>query len=115
MAKRARETILELAIAIGGYRKGFRVCVFIEQWTIAQHALGHEPTVIEAADWWKEPHSTWFLRQAEFREIFDLLENPAPLAAAIIANAEQRAEKIGSVIAQLARMTLPGTAAPAAA
>jgi len=115
VAKRPPRTILELAIAIGGYRKGFRACVFIEQWTIAQHALGHEPTVIEAADWWKEPHSSWFKRQSEFREIFDLLDNPAPLAEQIIAQAEDRAEQVGSVIAALARMPVPPSVAPATA
>lgn len=89
--------------------------MFIEQWTIAQKALGHEPTVIEAADWWKESHATWFRRQGEFREIFDLLDNPAPIAVAIIERADARAEEIGSVIARLGRMALPGSSAPATA
>jgi hypothetical protein len=104
MAKRSGNTVLELAIARGGYRRGFRVATFIEQWTIAQHALGHEPTVIEAADWWKESHATWFRRQVEFREFFAPLENPAPIAALVIREVEARRERIGSVVAALGRI-----------
>lgn len=113
MPRREPRSILELAISIGGYRKGFRVVTFIEQWTIAQNALGHEPTVIEAADWWHESQATWFRRQVEFREIFDLLDNPAPIAAAVIARAEAKREAIGSVIAALGSMA-PSAAAVAA-
>lgn len=104
MPGRRDQSILELALAIGGYRKGFRVAMFIEQWTIAQHAIGHEPTLIEVADWWKEQHSTWFKRQSEFREIFDRLDTPAPIAAAVIELAEAKRERIGSVVAALAQM-----------
>lgn len=113
MAKREPRSILELALAIGGYRKGFRVVMFIEQWTIAQHALGYEPTLEQAAAWWKESERTWFHRQAEFREVFDLLDTPAPIAAAVIARAEAKAEQIGSVIAALG--SIAPTAAAAAA
>jgi len=113
MARREPKTILELAIAIGGYKKGFRVVMFIEQWTIAQHALGHVPYVEEAADWWKEPHRTWWRYLSEFREIFDVLETPAPLAEAVIANAEAKREALGSVVAQLGRMVPPRAIAAA--
>jgi hypothetical protein len=63
----------------------------------------------EAAGWWKESERTWYHRQAEFREIFDRLENPAPIAVAVIARAEAKREAIGSVIAAL------GDIAPTAA
>ena len=94
---------MEVAVAKGGIRKGLRVCTFIAQWTIAQQQLGHEPTLEEAADWWKEAHSTWYLRQAEFREVFDLAENPAPIAKAAIAKAGQRLDRddVGAAIAGL--------------
>lgn len=113
MPNRPPRTILELAIAKGGYRKGFRAVTFIEQWTIAQRALGHVPSLEEAAAWWKESERTWYHRQVEFRQIFDLLETPEPIATAIIAQAEQRAESIGSVIAALGRMSLPAATATA--
>lgn len=115
MPRRAPKSVLEVAIAVGGYRKGFRVLTFIEQWTIAQNSLGHVPTLEEAAAWWKESERTWFHRQAEFREVFDLLENPGPIATAAIELAEQRAEEIrdGVVVGLLGRLS--PTAAPAPA
>lgn len=103
MRKRPPQTVMEIAIAVGGIRKGLRVCTFVAQWTIAQQQLGHVPTVDEAATWWKEPRATWFLRLSEFREIFDLLDNPAPLASAAIARSRRefgRAD-VGAAIAQL--------------
>jgi hypothetical protein len=105
--------VLEVAIAKGGYRKGFRVVMYIEQWTIAQRALGHEPTVEEAAAWWKEPRRTWFHRQAEFREIFDLAETPAPIAAAAIAAADEWVERRGSVVSVLGSLPVPAAVAAA--
>jgi hypothetical protein len=81
--------VLEVAVAKGGIRKGTRVAAFIGQWTIAQQQLGHEPTTEEAAAWWKESERTWYRRLDEFREIFDLAETPAPIAAAAIAHSDR--------------------------
>lgn len=110
MAKRPPSTVLEVAIAKGGYAKGFRVAMYIEQWTIAQRALGHVPTVDEAAAWWKESRRTWFHRQAEFREVFDLIDSPAPIATAAIERLNGRPQR-GSVVAQLGTLAVPGVAA----
>jgi hypothetical protein len=105
--------VLEVAIAKGGYRKGFRVAMFIEQWTIAQHALGRVPTLEEAAAWWKESERTWFHRQAEFREIFNRVDTPAPIAAAAIASAQERLERRGSVVSVLGSLAVPDAVAAA--
>lgn len=107
--KRPPESILEIAVAVGGYRKGFRVVTYIAQWTIAQRALGHEPSVKEAARWWKESERSWFHHQTEFREIFDLLDTPAPIAALVIAEADSRLERTDTpaVIAHLGRIRAP--------
>ena len=90
-------------MAKGGIRKGLRVCTFIAQWTIAQQQLGHEPTTEEAAAWWREPERTWYDRLREFREVFELADTPAPIAAAAIAQSEQRLDRgdVGSAIAGL--------------
>lgn len=100
--------MIEVAVAKGGIRKGLRVCTFIAQWTIAQQQLGHEPTLEEACAWWKEPERTWFRRLAEFREVFDLAETPALIAAAAIANAELTLTKddVGSVIGGLGGLVI---------
>jgi hypothetical protein len=97
---------LEVAIAVGGYRKGGRVGLYIAQWTIAQRQLGHEPSVEEAAAWWKEPERTWYHRQAEFRQVFPGLGTPAPIAAQVIADYDGRLGKGDAtpVIAYLGRV-----------
>jgi hypothetical protein len=110
MGKRPPKTVLEIAVAKGGIRKGLRVCTFIAQWTIAQQQLqqdlGRVPTLEEAAAWWKEPQRTWFHRQAEFREVFDLCDTPEVMATAAIDRFERRLERgdVGTAIAQLGAM-----------
>lgn len=103
MSRRRAPTVIEVAVRKGGIRKGLRVTTFIAQWTIAQQQLGHEPTTEEAAAWWKEPERTWYDRLREFREIFDLADNPAPIAAAAIASTEARLNRddVGTAIARL--------------
>lgn len=104
MPKRPPQTVLEVAVAVGGYRKGFRVATYIAQWTIAQRALGHEPTVEEAAAWWKESRRTWFKYQSEFREIFDRLDTPGYFAERIIADSD--AETAPAAVAYLGRLSV---------
>lgn len=98
---------MEVAVAKGGVRKGLRVATFVAQWTIAQAQLGHEPTVEEAADWWRESRTSWFRRQAEFREIFGL-PTPAPFAAQGIAHVAERLDRrdLGRAIGELGRVVV---------
>lgn len=84
MKRRQPQSVLEVAIAKGGFRKGFRVAQFVSQWTIVQQQLGRVPSIDECADWWSEPRSTWYHHLGEFREVFDLAENPAAIAAETI-------------------------------
>lgn len=107
MAKRPATTVLEVAIARGGYRRGLRVLTFIEQWTIAQVKLGHEPSVAEAADWWKESHATWFRRLDDFRHVFPEFDYPTPIAEMAIARSEELVQRIGSVISTLGQLPAP--------
>jgi hypothetical protein len=102
--KREPRTVLEVSISIAGYRKGLRVAMFIEQWTIAQRDLGHVPTLEEAAAWWKESERTWYHRLAEFREVFDLVDTPEPIASYVIE--QQQVRDRGSVMAAVAPQLL---------
>jgi len=101
MGTRRAETVLEYAIAKGGIRKGMRCATFIAQWTIAQQALGYEPTAEQAAKWWKESVSTWYRRREDFQQIFDKLETPAPIAAAAISKSEAQLDHVSDALASL--------------
>jgi hypothetical protein len=63
-------TLLELCVALGGLRKGTRVCSFVTAWAIASRRLGRAITVEEYAEYWREEERTAYRRQAEFRELF---------------------------------------------
>jgi len=104
MKNRQRRTVLDYAVAQVGLRRGTRVGLFIAQWLIAQKALGYEPTVDQAADWWRENRATWFRRQAEFREAFPDQDNPSAICRHLIEqHSDQRATRaeIGSVLGWL--------------
>jgi hypothetical protein len=81
-------TLIEVCIAHGGIRKGARICTFITQWTMASQAIGHEITLEEFADWWKDPRSTSYRYQQEFRECFPHLKNPQAIANLTLARLE---------------------------
>jgi len=99
-------TLLELAVERGGYRKGTRVAVFVEQWVLVQQALGRPPaTVEEAAAWWHEQPRQWYRRLAEFRELFPDHRTPSTIAGHIIDQANGRELERGSVLGQLATLT----------
>lgn len=103
MPRKPPTTLLDYLIAAGGIRKGMRVATFVAQWTIAQSALEREPSVDEAAAWWKEERRTWYRRLAEFRELLPQLDSPASIAADVIADEHGRADGVGSVIGWLGR------------
>lgn len=106
MPRKPPRTLLDYLVAKGGIRKGMRVATFVAQWTIAQRQLEHEPSLEEAAAWWKENERSWYRRLAEFRELLPGHETPAPIAAAIIADANARSDEIGDVMGWLGRAPL---------
>jgi hypothetical protein len=93
MARRPARTLLEVSVARAGVRQGMAVTKFVTEWVIASQALGGPITLHEFADWWKEPRSTAFRRQAKFRQVFPELETPQPIADLVLAD---RAEKAAS-------------------
>lgn len=104
MPKRAPRNLLDYLIARAGIRRGMRIATFIAQWTMAQQALGHEPSVDEAAAWWKESRATWYRRLDEFRGIFGATSTPGRFAAAAIAEADERIDAVGEALAALGRV-----------
>lgn len=104
MPRRKPQTVLELAIANGGYRKGFRVAMYIAQWTIAQRALGEVPTIEAAATWWREPLRTWYRYNAEFHQVFESVESPAVFATQILADSDAGVDDAPAAVAYLGRL-----------
>jgi hypothetical protein len=79
MARRQPRTLLEVAMAQVGMRRGARVIAFMIAWNVVRRELGHEPTIEEYGDWWKVSRATAFREQQMFREAFPGEENPARL------------------------------------
>lgn len=109
MPRKPPTTLLDYLIAAGGIRKGMRVATFVAQWTIAQRELGREPTLEEAAAWWKEEARTWYRRLGEFRELLPQLDSPVSIATDVIASAQ--ADQVGSVMSWMGRAPIMGVAA----
>lgn len=102
-------TVLDVAVNRLGLRKGMQVGTFIAQWTIAQQDLGREPTLEEAADWWRESHATWYRRQVDFRRAFPGIGTPGPIAESVIRKRADRIaskREIGSVLGLLGAVSL---------
>ncbi len=68
MSPRTPSTLLELAVARVGLRRGMRAIAFMSAWGVARNALGHPPgegagataAVEEYAAWWRQPlRSAW--------------------------------------------------------
>jgi len=80
VAKRQRPpTWLEVAIAGAGLRTAIKATTWAYEWAVTREALGHEPSVEEVADWWKQSHRTAYRDQAEFRKAFPMLDTPAKI------------------------------------
>jgi hypothetical protein len=73
-------TLLEIAyLRHGSMLKAARVVAFVIGWGVVRQELGHEPTVDEYADWWKEGRSTAYRHRDEFRHVFPQFETPGPV------------------------------------
>lgn len=72
-----RRTWLELAIIQGGFRNATKAITWAYLWAVAREALGHDPSVEEAAEWWNESRRSGFRGQAAWRACFPNLDTPA--------------------------------------
>lgn len=79
--KRPAKTWLEVAVAIGGFRKAIRALIFANCWAMTRQAIGHDPSVEEIAEWWKASVRSTYRDQAAFRACFPMLETPARIFA----------------------------------
>lgn len=70
MAPVAESTFLSIAVKRAGTRQGIRAVTFMACWQIVAEDLGHEPTIEEYADWWRDSLRTAYRAQAAFREAF---------------------------------------------
>lgn len=95
MAKKQARTLIEVAVARAGLMRGSRVTKFVTEWTLVVQAVGHPITLAEFAEWWSEPMSTAYRRQAQFREVFPELETPQPIADLVIAGKAKKAAGAG--------------------
>src|SRR4051794_30310703 len=101
MKRRPPRTVMEWCLANGGVIKGARVQAFIAQWTIASQHIGRPITLAEYAEWWREPRSTAFRHQAQFRELFPHLDTPQSIADAAIARSDEWASRGVTGLGQL--------------
>jgi hypothetical protein len=75
-----RMSLAELCVKrTGKHLAGARLAVFIVSWGRCRADLGRTPTVEEYAEWWKQPVTTAYREQQEFREAFAPLQTPDPV------------------------------------
>jgi hypothetical protein len=70
-------TWMEVAVTNAGIRKGISALGWAYAWGVARQSIGHDPSVEEVADWWRQTHRTAYRNQAAFRKAFPTLENPS--------------------------------------
>jgi hypothetical protein len=92
--------LLELAAKRVGLRKAMKVLSFMVAWDHARDRLGHEPTIEEYSDWWKESPATAYRHQALFRQAFPGETTPSRLLdlAALQANVQVGSAMLGRTI-----------------
>jgi hypothetical protein len=91
-----RCTLLELAyLRQGSMLKAARVAAFVTGWGVVRRELGHEPSVDEYAEWWKEHRATAYRHLAEFRVVFPQFETPGPVLDHLEAAAARHTDPIG--------------------
>lgn len=84
----------------GSLRTAAKISAYIVAWGVARRELGHDPTVEEYAELWRENVRTAYREQAAFREAFPQLENPGPLCDVMERRSSARAD-FGSLVPAL--------------
>lgn len=79
MPKQREVSLLEYAIAKGGFRNGNKAMTYIVQWGICREFLEHDPEIEEYAEWWKVSLATAYRDQQYFRQVFEQHETPAAI------------------------------------
>ena len=74
---RKGRSLLEVAIASVGIRRGAKVVAFMIAWDLVYRELGREPTIEEYGEWWRTSRATAYREQALFRQVFPDETNPA--------------------------------------
>lgn len=85
--------------------RGARIAEFVITWTVATDALGHEPTVEQVAEWWRERHTrTLYRRLHDFRAAFPEFgadAYPTVFAPALLADRDELKDRVRSIFAPL--------------
>jgi hypothetical protein len=84
------EPLLTIAARRVGLRKAFKVLTFMEAWDRVERAIGHEPTMAEYGEWWREATATAYRHRALFLEAFPGETSPTRLLAIATAQWDQR-------------------------
>lgn len=73
-----RDSLLGVAYArTGSVVKAANVISFMVAWDICRQSLGHEPTVAEYSEWWRQTERGSYKELARFREVFPDERNPS--------------------------------------
>ena len=117
MRKREPKSLIEVAAARAGVRKGTTAAKLTHEWAIAVAARGHSlgsqtaqtdsrgvhAAVQEFCEYWKASERTVWRRLATFREVFPEFETPAELAEAIAPGHAGLAAAMNAIEARLER------------
>ncbi len=88
------ETLLQVAVARHGMRKGYGVVSFILAWAIVCESLERPITLDDYVEWWRVSEATGFREQQRFRLTFDH-PTPQPIVDAMQAHAGERLARRG--------------------
>lgn len=73
-----RDSLLGYAYArTGSVVKASNVVAFMVSWDVCRRSLGHEPTVAEYSEWWRQSERGSYKELARFREVFPDERNPS--------------------------------------
>ncbi len=72
-------TWIEVGIRNAGFLKAQTALVWAWMWAVTRESVGHDPTVEEVAEWWKESPRTAYREKAAFTKAFPMLESPATI------------------------------------
>ena len=89
---RAPRTILELALARGGFRKCRKVLLFGVAWGQVEVALGYAPSIDEYGAWWRQSRASAYREWAVWKEVLPEWETPSLLFDALGVDLQARAE-----------------------
>lgn len=75
------EPLLTVAARRVGLRHAFKALTFMAAWQRVERALGHEPTMAEYCEWWRESTATAYRHRTNFLNAFPDEQSPSRLLA----------------------------------